>query len=182
MPGPGDTVVVSVGLAVHSLRSSNLPCVNADSTLAISLAKGTAKGATGDNGAESNVTGGIGAVASFLGRPRGMIRFEIYFKYTRVKKKASEEQQVLTGQRPTTLTPAPLAGTLSRRHIHTHPVLFISCPRHCHHLCIPDTVPQAAKSRSLLAAAMTKYKYNMATTITAQYIPIMVNKRRLTSR
>ena len=99
MPGLGDTVVVSVGLAVHSLRSSYLPCVHADSTLAISLAKGTAKGA---NGAESDVTGGIGAVASFLGRPRGMIRFEIYFKYTRVKKKASEEQRVLTGQRPTT--------------------------------------------------------------------------------
>ena len=81
-----------------------------------------------------------------------------------------------------TLTPAPLAGTMSRRHIHTHSVIFISRPRHCRHLCIPDTVPQAAKSRSLLAAAMTTYKYKMATTITAQYIPIMGNKGRLTSR
>ena len=107
MLGPGDTVVVSVGLAVHSLRSSYLPCVQADSTLTISIAKGSANGA---NGAESDVTGGIGAVASFLGRPRGMIRFEIYFKSTCVKKIASGEQRVLTVQRSAT------QGQLARLH------------------------------------------------------------------
>ena len=91
MPGPGDTVVASVGLAVHSLKSAKLPCVHADSTLAVSLAKGAAKGtakgmARGTNNAESSVTEMIGAAATFRGLPRGMISFEIYFKTTHVKK------------------------------------------------------------------------------------------------
>ena len=117
MPGPGDTVVASVGLAVHSLKSAKLPCVHADSTHAVSLANGAAKGTTkgtarGANGAESSVTEVIGAAATFLGLPRGMISFEIYFKTTHVKKRNCEwEQRVFTVQRPAT------QGQFARLHL-----------------------------------------------------------------